>query len=228
MIYFDSAATTMQKPAAVAKAMSAAAASLASPGRSSHSAAADAAELAFNCRKFAADYFRVPSPENVVFTSNATHGLNIAINALSKRGRRTVISGYEHNSVYRPVTASGAEIAVARGALFDQASTLNAYNEALTPGTALCVVNHVSNAFGFILPIEKIAELCRERGIPLIIDASQSAGTIPLNFARLGAQFVAMPGHKGLYGPQGTGLLLCGDSQDVKPLLYGGSGSNSK
>ncbi|MDR0818394.1 MAG: aminotransferase class V-fold PLP-dependent enzyme, partial [Oscillospiraceae bacterium] len=211
MIYFDNAATTLQKPASVSKAMSKAPNSFASPGRGGHNAAAKAAELAFDCRRLAASYFNVPSPENIVFTLNATHALNIAIHALSKPDKRTVISGYEHNSVYRPVTASGAEVSVARGTLFDKNSVLNAFDDKLNSGTSLCVVNHVSNVFGFIQPVEKISELCRERGIPLIIDASQSAGAIPIDFSALGAEYIAMPGHKGLYGPQGTGLLLCKD-----------------
>jgi len=227
-IYFDNAATTLHKPASVSKAMSDAVNWLASPGRGGHSAALRAAELAYDCRELAAKYFNVPSPENVVFTMNATHALNISIHALSKSGKRAVISGYEHNSVYRPVMASGAEVYVAKGRLFDAASVLNAFDKALVANTALCVVNHISNVFGFVQPVEKIAAMCRERRIPLIIDASQSAGVLPIDFIALGADFIAMPGHKGLYGPQGTGILLCRDNQGMLPLLYGGSGSESK
>ena len=185
-----------------------------------------AAETAFACREAAARLFHVDDPERVVFTFNATHGLNIAIKTLAWPGSRVVISGYEHNAVTRPLHALGADIRVARSPLFDQEAALAAFGRELDRGADLAVCTHVSNVFGFILPIEGIAGLCRERGVPLIVDASQSAGAIPLDFAALGAAFIAMPGHKGLYGPQGTGLLLCG--ADPLPLLEGGTGSESK
>ena len=89
------------------------------------------------------------------------------------------------------------------------------------------ICNHISNVFGFIQPVEEIAALCRDRGVPFIIDASQSAGVLPLDLDRLGASFIAMPGHKGLYGPQGTGVLLCCEDVPVQPLLEGGTGSLS-
>jgi cysteine desulfurase family protein len=228
MIYFDNAATTLHKPKAVADAVTRAVNGLASPGRGGYAAANTASEIAYECRTLAAKYFNVPSPENVVFTFNATHGLNIAINALSKRGGKTVISGYEHNAVFRPVAASGAAVTIARGGLFSHREVIQAFDQALTRDTRLCVVNHVSNVFGFVQPIEKIAEMCRDRNIALIIDASQSAGVIEVDFEATGAEFIAMPGHKGLYGPQGSGLLLCRDPDNATPLLYGGSGSNSK
>ena len=226
MIYLDSAATTLQKPAAVATASARAINNLASPGRGGHRPAMAAAETAFTCREAAARLFHVDDPERVVFTFNATHGLNIAIKTLAWPGSRVVISGYEHNAVTRPLHALGADIRVARSPLFDQEAALAAFGRELDRGADLAVCTHVSNVFGFILPIEGIAGLCRERGVPLIVDASQSAGAIPLDFAALGAAFIAMPGHKGLYGPQGTGLLLCG--ADPLPLLEGGTGSESK
>ena len=226
MIYLDSAATTMQKPASVATASAWAINHLASPGRGGHQPAMAAAETAFACREAAARLFHVDDPERVVFTFNATHGLNIAIKTLAWPGSRVVISGYEHNAVTRPLHALGADIRVARSPLFDQEAALAAFGRELDRGADLAVCTHVSNVFGFILPIEGIAGLCRERGVPLIVDASQSAGAIPLDFAALGAAFIAMPGHKGLYGPQGTGLLLCG--ADPLPLLEGGTGSESK
>ena len=226
MIYLDSAATTLQKPAAVAAASARAINNLASPGRGGHRPAMAAAETAFTCREAAARLFHVDDPERVVFTFNATHGLNIAIKTLAWPGSRVVISGYEHNAVTRPLHALGADIRVARSPLFDQEAALAAFGRELDRGADLAVCTHVSNVFGFILPIEGIAGLCRERGVPLIVDASQSAGAIPLDFAALGAAFIAMPGHKGLYGPQGTGLLLCG--ADPVPLLEGGTGSESR
>ena len=226
MIYLDSAAPTLQKPESVAVASAWAINHLASPGRGGHWPAMAAAEKAFACREEAARLFHVGNSERVVFTSNATHGLNIAIKTLARPGSRVVVSGYEHNAVTRPLHALGVDLRVARSPLFEPEAALDAFRREIERGADLVVCTHVSNAFGFILPIEDIAALCRERGVPLIVDASQSAGCLPLDFEALGAAFMAMPGHKGLYGPQGTGLLLCGI--DPAPLLEGGTGSESR
>ena len=226
MIYLDSAATTLQKPEKVAAASAWAISHLASPGRGGHRPAMAAADTAFACREEAARLFHMDDPERVVFTFNATHALNIAIKTLARPGSRVVISGYEHNAVTRPLHALDVDLRVARGGLFDREAVLEDFRRELDRGADLAVCTHVSNVFGFILPIEDIAALCRERGVPLIVDASQSAGCLPVDFQRLGATFAAMPGHKGLYGPQGTGLLLCG--VDPKPLLEGGTGSESR
>ena len=225
MIYLDSAATTLQKPPAVARAVSSAVGRLATPGRGGHVPAMRAAETAFLCRQAAAELFQVESPEQVVFTSNATHGLNLAIHSLLKPGDAVVISGYEHNAVTRPLHALGVNIRVAAGPLFDPEAQVRAFERQLDETVRAVICNHVSNVFGFILPVEGIAALCRERGIPFVLDASQSAGCLPVHMGELGAAFVAMPGHKGLYGPQGTGLLLCGGA--AEPLLEGGTGSVS-
>ena len=226
MIYLDSAATTLQKPTAVATASARAINHLASPGRGGHRPAMEAADKAFACRTAAARLFHMDDPERVVFTFNATHALNIAIKTLAGPGSRVVISGFEHNAVTRPLHALKVYLRVARSPLFDQEAVLDSFRRELDRGADLAVCTHVSNVFGFILPIEEIARMCRERGVPLIVDASQSAGVLPLDFTALGAAFIAMPGHKGLYGPQGTGLLLCG--ADPAPLLEGGTGSDSK
>ena len=224
MIYLDNAATTMIKPLAVSRAVMKAMQTMASPGRGGHEPAMRAAKTVFECRMEAAELFHVPSPEQVVFTMNATHGLNIALHSLAGRGTKVLVSGYEHNSVTRPLAALGAEIHVAQAPLFDSAAMLAAFEKQL-PGMQLAVCTHVSNVFGFILPLGEIAALCRERNVPLIVDAAQSAGILPLSLRELGAAYLAMPGHKGLYGPQGTGILIC--AQPGTPLLSGGSGSDS-
>lgn len=226
MIYFDSAATTLEKPQTVPKASAWAMTHLASPGRGGHSAGMGAADLVYRTRELAAKMFHVGDPERVVLTSNATHGLNLAIHSLVKPGDTVLISGYEHNAVTRPVHAiPGVTVKVAAGPLFDGDGVYEAFERKLTDRVDAVICNHVSNVFGFIQPVERIAALCRRRGKPLIVDASQSAGTLPVDLEGWGAAFVAMPGHKGLYGPQGTGLLLCGG--DAQPLLYGGTGSLS-
>ncbi|MBR1658729.1 MAG: aminotransferase class V-fold PLP-dependent enzyme, partial [Oscillospiraceae bacterium] len=163
-------------------------------------------------------------PEQVVFTFNATHALNIAIRSLVRPGGRVLISGWEHNAVTRPLHALGAEQLTVDTPLFDPGAFLDRAEAMLGKADAV-VCTHVSNVFGYVLPVEELAALCRTRRKPFIIDASQSAGALPLDFAALGAEFVAMPGHKGLMGPQGTGVLLC--KNDARPLLYGGSGSES-
>lgn len=226
MIYFDSAATSLEKPACVPAASAWAMTRLASPGRGGYRAGMQAAETVYRCRELAAELFHAPSPEQVVLTSNATHGLNLAINSLVSPGSVVLISGYEHNAVTRPLCGlHNVRVRVAAGPLFDQDGVYKAFERELTSDVDVVICNHVSNVFGFIQPIDRIAALCRRRGKPLIVDASQSAGMLPVHMDEWGAAFIAMPGHKGLYGPQGTGLLLCG--MDTKPLLYGGTGSLS-
>ena len=183
-----------------------------------------AAKIVYECRENAAALLDC-QPEQVVFTGNCTHGLNIAIRTLVKPGDRVVISGFEHNAVTRPLHALGVQLRVAGRKLFDWEDTLAEFQSALD-GADGAVFAHVSNVFGYILPVEQMAQLCRERRIPFIIDAAQSAGTIPISLTKLGADFIAMPGHKGLLGPQGTGLLLCRDG--AEPLFYGGTGSFSR
>ena len=226
MIYLDSAATTLQKPPAVARAMARAVNHLATPGRGGHAPAMAAAETAFACRRVAAELFQLENPEQVVFTFNATHGLNIAIRSLLEPGDAVVISGYEHNAVTRPLRALGAEVRVAGAPLFDREAQLAAFERQLNGDVKAVICTHVSNVFGFVLPVGEIAALCRARGIPFVLDASQSAGCLTVRMGELGAAFIAMPGHKGLYGPQGTGLLLCGREAD--PLMEGGTGSISR
>ena len=231
MIYLDNAATTLQKPAAVYRAVERAMLTLASPGRGGYPAAMAAAAEAYRCRETAAALFGLPEPERVVFCQNATHGLNIAVKALARPGEWAVISGYEHNAVLRPLRALGAKLRVAAAPPFEPAAAAEAYARELKQGAALAVVNQVSNVFGCIQPVEEIAALCRERGVPLIVDASQSAGILPIRAEKWHAAFVAMPGHKGLYGPQGTGLLLCGPQpgdRNIRTLLEGGSGSDPR
>lgn len=227
MIYLDSAATTLQKPAAVAQASARAIRTCASPGRGGHKPAMLAADVAYRCRELAGELLGVAEPERVVFTMNATHALNIAIQSLVGPGDTVVTSGWEHNAVTRPLKALGADVKVAAGPLFDVRAALAAFEGLLTEEVKCAVCTQCSNVFGMVLPIGEIAALCRRRGIPLIVDASQSAGCLSVDLDGWGAAFVAMPGHKGLYGPQGTGLLLCGREVRSTPILQGGAGSAS-
>ena len=225
MIYLDNAATTLIKPVEVQRSMLNAMTTAASPGRGGHEPAMRAADIVYACRARAAEFFYVPEPERVVFTMNATHALNIAINSLVQKGTKVLVSGFEHNSVMRPLVSLGADVKIADAPLFDSAATLEAFRNAIDD-VELVICTHVSNVFGFVLPVYEISAMCREKAIPFVLDASQSAGVLEVDFEKLGAAYIAMPGHKALFGPQGTGILLCG--MEGIPLISGGSGSNSK
>ena len=225
MIYLDNGATSFHKPPSVARAIKNALDTCANPGRGAHAPAMAATRRVYACRQRAAEMFDC-QPEQVVFTANCTHGLNIAIQSLVKPSARVVISGFEHNAVLRPLYAIGAKITVAGRRLFDPQDTLESFENALKAGQDVAVFTHVSNVFGYILPAVEMAKLCREYGVPFVIDAAQSAGVLPVKLGELGANYIAMPGHKGLLGPQGTGILICNDLP--KPLLFGGTGSDSQ
>lgn len=225
MIYLDHGATSFPKPRAVHDAMAQALRTCANPGRGGHKPAMEAAKTVLECRKTAASFFGC-LPEQVVFTGNCTQGLNTAIFSLLKPGGRAVISGFEHNAVTRPLYALGAKITVAGRKLFDWEDTLEAFERALRQGQDLAVFTMASNVFGYILPVEEISKLCRTYGVPFVVDGAQGAGILPLDMEKLRADFIAMPGHKGLLGPQGTGMLLC--KEPPNPLIYGGTGSMSR
>lgn len=224
MIYLDNGATSFPKPQAVSQAVARALEQGANPGRGGYGAAMEAGNLVLNCREAAGRLFHC-KPEQVVLTANCTQGLNIAIGSLIKEGDRVLISGFEHNAVVRPLYARKADLRIAGRRLFQWEEILESFRRELRRGVDAAVFTYVSNVFGYILPVEKLAALCREAGVPFILDAAQAAGSLKVSM-ELGADFIAMPGHKGLLGPQGTGLLLCG--QPGKPLLYGGTGSQSR
>ena len=224
MIYLDNGATSFPKPASVIRAVGTAAAKMSNPGRGGYPTALAAANTIYRCREAAGEMFGC-DPERVVLTANCTQGLNMAIRTLVKPGDRVVVSGFEHNAVTRPLHLLGAEIVVAGRKLFDWEDTLTEWARALEQKPKAAIFTHVSNVFGYILPVERLAAMCRERGIPFIIDAAQSAGVLELSMKATGADFIAMPGHKGLLGPTGTGLLLCGRNPDV--WVAGGTGSDS-
>ncbi|MBO5953145.1 MAG: aminotransferase class V-fold PLP-dependent enzyme [Oscillospiraceae bacterium] len=224
MIYLDNGATSLHKPPSVKRAVADAMERCANPGRGGYPAAEVAARTVYSAREAAGRLFAC-EPEQVVFTSNCTHGLNMAIRSLVKPGASVAITGFEHNAVTRPLKALGTRTVVAGRKLFDPDDTLERFEDALCSGVDAAVFTHMSNVFGYILPVGQMAALCRQHGVPFIVDAAQSAGGLPISLKELGAAFIAMPGHKGLLGPQGTGLLLC--NSELRPLLYGGTGSAS-
>ena len=233
MIYLDNAATTLQKPKSVKKAINAALRDSGGAGRGGHRAAVRAAEILYEARETAAELFHMREPERVIFTSNGTHALNIAIKSLVPRGGRVVISGFEHNAVVRPLFRLAQELGVKTDVLptplFEPEMAVTLFELALQGDVSLVICTHVSNAFGYVLPVERIWELCKRQGVPMIVDAAQSAGILPVRGDS--GPYYCMPGHKGLYGPQGTGLLLCpppgGGSGLLRSLLEGGTGTAS-
>ncbi len=233
MIYFDNAATTFPKPreviAAVAHHMQAHGGN---PGRGAHPLAIAAAEAVYDARSEIASFFGGAKPENVVFTQNATHALNMAIFGTVKPGDHILISNLEHNSVFRPV-AELYRRGVASFSVFDalggEAETLLNIKKLLRRNTRVLICTHVSNICPKVLPLERIARFCRERGILHIADVSQSAGIYPVDIKSC-ADIICAPGHKGLYGPQGTGFCLFADDFDfarLSPTVFGGNGLNS-
>ena len=225
MIYLDNGATSFPKPPQVCRAVGEALSRAANPGRGGYGAAMEAARIVFDCREQAAELFSC-KPEQVVLTANCTHALNIAIESMIKPGSRVLISGFEHNAVTRPLYARDCKVKFAGRRLFCWEALLEDFRRELRQGVDGAVFTHVSNVFGYILPVKEMAALCRETGVPFILDAAQSAGSLEVDMGALGAEFIAMPGHKGLLGPQGTGLLLCGSPG--KPLIYGGTGTASR
>ena len=173
MTYLDNGATSFHKPETVPNAMRCALENCANPGRGGYTAAMAAAKTVLRCRERAGELFHC-APEQVVFTHNCTHGLNVAIGTLVKPGARVVISGFEHNAVARPLYARKAKIKVAGRKLFDWQDTLESFENALKSGADAAVFTHVSNVFGYILPVDEMASLCRQYGVPFAIDAAQA------------------------------------------------------
>lgn len=232
MIYLDNAATTFPKPESVYRAADRAARLYGgNPGRSSHKLAYEAAIRVHDCREEIASFFGGRA-ENVVLTMNATYALNLAIHALARPNGTILISSIEHNAVLRPVAGKKDcryEIFSAKG---NEQAIMRAFREKLDRRPSLVVCNHVSNLCGLTLPVEKIGDLCRQRGIPFIIDASQSAGHRPLSLEASSADAICAPGHKGLYGLQGCGFVLFADkyaerAETLRPFLAGGNGVSS-
>lgn len=231
MIYLDNAATTYPKPrevqAAVAEALRRYGAN---PGRAGHSMAMAASEEVFRCRSEAAELFHAPGPECVAFTLNCTHAVNYVIKGLLRPGDHVVVSCLEHNAVIRPLYALrsfGVTYTEAEVFPGDNDSTVNAFRKALRPNTKLVMCTHASNVWGIRLPVERIAALVHQYGIPIAVDCAQSAGVLPINMQESGIDYLCAAGHKGLYGPMGTGMLITPYGSDLATVVEGGTGTES-
>lgn len=233
MVYFDSAATSFPKPASVYRKWQQAMSTYgANPGRSGHTFSQKTAEAVYSSRAKCAELFGA-EPENTVFTLNCTHALNFAIKGLAEKGKGFVISDMEHNAVVRPIVAlaqeSGEDFSdycTMFEAVPDSEETLRNARRAIRPNTAAVVCTAASNVIGLRTPICELYGLCREKGIPLVVDAAQGAGTLPITLDC--ADFICAAGHKGLYGPMGTGLLVTNGKYPLKTIIEGGTGSASE
>lgn len=230
MIYLDNAATTLVKPRAVGEAVRRALVSAAGYARGGYEAASRAGNLVYDCREQAAALFGLSDPARVIFTLNATHALNLAIHALVRPGAKIAVSGFEHNAVMRPLALRKIRPVVLKTPLWEPETAVQSVKDALADGAEIFILNHVSNVFGYALTLDEIAPLLTAAGVPLILDASQSAGVVPLDVSRYPClAAVCMPGHKALYGPMGTGVLLALDERLAsRPLMAGGTGSRSE
>ncbi|MDF2632017.1 MAG: aminotransferase class V-fold PLP-dependent enzyme [Caproiciproducens sp.] len=231
MIYLDNAATTYPKPISVQNAVSYALKNYgANPGRAGHSMSIAAAEEIYRCRLAAADFFKAPGPECIAFTLNCTHAMNYVLKGLLKPGDHVVVSCLEHNAVMRPLQAlSENGVAFTTALVFpgNNDATVDSFRKALRANTVLIVCTHASNVWGIRLPVERIAALGHEYGIPIAIDCAQSAGVLPIDIADSGFDYLCVAGHKGLYAPMGTGMLITPNGSNLKTIIEGGTGTNS-
>ncbi|MCR5717819.1 MAG: aminotransferase class V-fold PLP-dependent enzyme [Oscillospiraceae bacterium] len=227
-VNFDNAATTYPKPAEVRRAVDEAVARYGSAGRGSHPIAARGSEMVYSAREEIGAFFAA-EPENVVFTSNCTHALNIAIQGIMKGGGHVIISGLEHNAVFRPVyalaKAGTCRYSIARPGASEE-ETVSNFASLIRPDTKAIVCTVCSNVTGEILPWKAIGALCREKNLCFIADGAQGCGVLDIKITD-GINILCTAGHKGLYGITGTGLLLMDGKYSIPPLLHGGSGSLS-
>lgn len=230
MIYFDNAATSWPKPAAVEAALHDYYRDAGgNPGRSAHRMSIAAARIVEHAREALAGLFNANDPSRIVFTHNATHALNLALYGLLQAGDHVVTTSVEHNSVMRPLRhleSLGVELAVVPCGP-DGMLDVDSVRRAFRPGTRLLVTTHASNVVGTLIPVAALAALARERGVLCLVDASQTAGSIPIDVQKMEPDLLAFTGHKGLLGPTGTGGLYIREGVTLTPLIRGGTGSDS-
>jgi len=233
-VYLDNAATSWPKPAVVLEAIQDFFANAGgNTGRSGHRRSIAASRIVSLARERLADLLGAESPDNLIFTKNATEGLNLAICGLALEGTRVVTTSLEHNSVMRPLRElerrGRCSVEVVRVDGNSGEIDLDEWAARLRgPEPRLAVAVHASNVTGVLLPIADMVAIANEVAVPFVVDASQSAGHIPFALSAMGASAVAMPGHKGLLGPTGTGLLYLAPGVEVDPLIRGGTGSQSE
>ncbi len=236
MIYFDNAATSYPKPLSVAREVAKCIKSYCgNPGRGAHSLSRISSEKIYETREELASFFGSDDPENVFFTYNDTYALNMVIKGLLSEGDHVIISDMEHNSVYRPI-ACMAENGFVKFDIFDTMclredrsaeKICEGIKRLINPRTKMLIATHSSNICSATLPIRRIGALCRSMGVIFVLDAAQSAGHIAIDMGRDNIDVLCAPGHKGLYGLQGSGFAVLREGILPRPIIEGGSGVNS-
>ena len=229
MIYLDNAATTIHKPEGVALAMVQALSSLGNSGRGAHEATLDASRIIYGTREKLARLFGIKDPMRIAFTCNATESLNIAINGLFEKGDHVITTMCEHNSVLRPLyrlEENGVELSI----LPADSKGVPMYGELerlIQQNTRAIVITHASNLSGNVTDLGRVSAITQKYKLLLVVDASQSAGCIPIDVEKMGIDVLCFTGHKGLMGPQGTGGIYVREGLEIRPLKVGGSGVHS-
>lgn len=230
MIYLDNAATSFPKPSKVyEEVLNCMKNYCANPGRGSHDMAIKSAMKVMETRNLICELFNIKDPFNLIFTSNATEALNIAIKGVLKNGDHVISTVIEHNSVLRPLNSmekQGVEITLVGVDKAGYVNPLDIKNE-IKKNTKIIIINHISNVLGSIQDITSIGKIAREKEIIFMVDASQSAGVISIDVESSYIDLLAFPGHKGLLGPQGTGGLFIREGINLSNFKEGGTGSNS-
>ncbi len=236
MIYFDNAATTFPKPISVVEEIRRCMLTYGgNPGRGAHSLSLRAAQKVFECRELAAETFGAPDSDRVFFTPNTTYGINAVLKGLLRRGDHVLISDMEHNAVYRPIHKMATEGIVE----YDVFNTLTcdkrqnplrictSIARLIRPNTRLVFCTHASNICSETLPIAEIGAFCHRHGILFCVDGAQSAGHENIHVGRMNIDALCLPGHKGLYGPQGSGIVILGEGITLDTFVEGGNGIDS-
>jgi len=234
LVYLDNSATSWPKPKEVLESIRKAIEQYgANPGRSGHKLAIEAARIIYETREALAELFGLEDPERVILTKNVTEALNLVLYGFLKPGDHVITSSMEHNSVMRPLRdleKKGVEVTQIRASEKGEIDPQDVL-KSIRKNTKLIVLVHLSNVTGTIMPVEEVLKISKDHGIPLLLDAAQSAGTIPINLKELPVDLLAFTGHKGLFGPQGTGGLIInteGLEERIEPLMRGGTGSKSE
>ena len=230
MIYLDNAATTLHKPQTVIDAVTKAMSSMGNASRGAHSGALSASRAVYEARVKIARLFNCPKPEQVVFTANSTEALNTAIRGIFSPGDHVITTELEHNSVLRPLYYLQSEGIIELS--FVQSDKMgrpdySQFESLIRKNTRGIVCTHASNLTGNMVDLEQVGRICRQHGLLLIADASQTAGSVPIDMEKMGVDVLCFTGHKGLMGPQGTGGLCIGNGIEIRPFKFGGSGIHS-
>lgn len=232
MIYLDNAATSFPKPGCTVQAMTSALTNCgANPGRSGHKLAIEAGRIMEGCREEIANMLGEADASRVAFAQNATDALNMAIHGVLRSGDHVISTLIEHNSVLRPLSElsrSGVITLTLVPPDGDGRIQVQDIEHALTPRTRLVAMTHMSNVLGIAQDVAAVGAMCRRRGVLLLVDCAQTAGHLPLTPRAWGCSLLAMPGHKGLLGPHGTGALWVASGVTLAPLRQGGTGSMSE